>query len=205
MSVTESKDISYEATPPPPGNVVLQVSHCPAFARSTLDFLLSSCNLLTKVPVIALSSQATNWTMTAEALCEVQVRIGTDRDIVVARRHGRTLARQLGFLPTDLTAIATVISELAGNIVRYARCGEVLLKPSCGEGRERGLSIVAHDNGPGIPNVQRALQGGYSTSGSLGLGLSGSRRLMDEFEVVSGPSHGTVVTARKWLKSPMFL
>ena len=132
---------------------------------------------------------------------EVLVPINSDPDIVKARQKARTMAADLGFEATDLTLIATAISELARNIVRYAHRGEILIKviDNKNNGR-RGLMVVARDEGPGIPNIRQALQDGYSTSGSLGLGLPGARRLMDDFEIVSETGKGTTVTVRKWLK-----
>ncbi len=97
----------------------------------------------------------------------------------------------------DLTLISTAISELARNIVLYAKRGEILLG-HMHDGEKRGISVVARDEGPGIPNVERALQDGYSTSGGLGLGLPGTRRLVDELEVVSEVGRGTTVTLKKW-------
>lgn len=130
---------------------------------------------------------------------EVCVVIASDLDIVAARQKGRALATELGFEATDLTIIATAISELARNIVFYARRGEILLKAI--NSKERlGIMVVARDEGPGISNTRQALQDGFSTSGSLGLGLPGVKRLMDEFEITSSVGHGTVVTARKWVK-----
>lgn len=128
---------------------------------------------------------------------EASVPISSDADIVAARQKGRALAAQMGFASTDLTLIATAISELARNIVLYARRGEIVLKP-VEDGHKRGVVVIARDDGPGIPDVGQALQSGYSTSGSLGLGLPGVRRLMDEFEIVSEVGKGTTVTVKKW-------
>lgn len=125
--------------------------------------------------------------------------IETDLDIVVARQKGRALAAHLGFSSSELTLIATVISELARNIVLYAKRGEVVLKLVDQIDRQ-GIVVVARDEGPGILDLRRALQGGYSTSRSLGLGLSGVKRLMDEFEIVSEIGRGTTVKAKKWKK-----
>jgi len=125
------------------------------------------------------------------------VAIKSDQDIVLARQQGRTLAGELGFSAVDATLVATAISELARNIVAYAGKGEVKLRALQASGR-RGIEVVAMDNGPGIPDVRQALRDGFSTSGSLGLGLPGVRRLMDEFEVASKPGQGTAVTVRKW-------
>lgn len=128
---------------------------------------------------------------------EIAVRINGDTDIVAARQKGRTLAATLGFSSSELTLIATAISELARNIVLYAKQGEIVLRV-LERGEQRGVMVRACDQGPGIPDIRRALQGGFSTSRSLGLGLPGVRRLMDEFEVESRVGHGTTVTARKW-------
>jgi serine/threonine-protein kinase RsbT len=127
------------------------------------------------------------------------VPINSDLDIVTARQKGRAIAAELGFSATDLTLIATAISELARNIVRYAKQGEIRLQAINTSNGRCGLLVEARDEGPGIPNIARALQDGYSTSGGLGLGLPGTRRLMDEFEIVSEPDSGTVITARKWI------
>ena len=126
-----------------------------------------------------------------------QVPIGSDGDILAARGRGRALAAQLGFPPSDLALIATTISELARNILRYARTGEIVIEV-VGNDHKPGISVIARDKGPGIPDIRKALQDGYSTSGGLGLGLPGVRRLMDDFEIVSEPGQGTIVTVRKW-------
>lgn len=128
---------------------------------------------------------------------EASVPISSDSDIVAARQKGRALAAQMGFASTDLTLIATAISELARNIVLYARRGEIVLK-SAEDGQRRGIIVMARDEGPGITDIPQAMQSGYSTSGSLGLGLPGVRRLMDEFEIVSEVGKGTTVTVKKW-------
>lgn len=133
---------------------------------------------------------------------EVIVPISSDLDIVAARQNARSMAAKLGFAPIDQTLIATAISELARNIVRYAQHGEILLKVIEAKNSSRGgLMVVARDEGPGILNTQQALEDGYSTSGSLGLGLPGAKRLMDEFEISSAVGKGTTVTVKKWLKS----
>lgn len=107
------------------------------------------------------------------------------------------MANQLGFSSTESTLIATAISELARNIVLYARSGEVELE-SINNTDRSGIVITARDQGPGIPDVQRALMGGYSTSGGLGLGLPGVRRMMDDLDVDTELGEGTVVTATMW-------
>jgi serine/threonine-protein kinase RsbT len=124
------------------------------------------------------------------------VRITSDLDIVTARQKGRALAKELGFGATDLAIIATAISELARNIVLYTRGGEISVKST--QSDPSGILLEAFDEGPGIPDIAQAMQSAYSTSGSLGLGLPGVRRLMDEFEIVSEIGRGTRVTAKKW-------
>jgi serine/threonine-protein kinase RsbT len=128
---------------------------------------------------------------------ELRVPVGADVDIVTARQKGRELAAQCGLSSTDLAVVATAISELARNIVRYAVRGEILLR-RVDNGTKRGIEVVATDDGPGISDVPLAMQDGYSTSGGLGLGLPGVRRLMDEFDIVSRLGKGTTVTVRKW-------
>jgi len=127
------------------------------------------------------------------------VRIGADIDIVLARQQGRAMAGTIGFGATDATLIATAISELARNIVLYAQKGEVMMR-SVETAHSKGILIVARDSGPGIRSIQDVLRDGYSTSGGLGLGLPGVRRLMDEFAIESELRRGTTVTVKKWLK-----
>jgi serine/threonine-protein kinase RsbT len=128
---------------------------------------------------------------------KIHVSINSDQDIVMARQKGRSLAAALGFSSGDATLIATAISELARNIVTYAKSGEIQLTVINGSSRQ-GIQLVAYDAGPGIPDIPQALRDGFSTSGSLGLGLPGVKRLMDEFEIVSAETSGTIVTAKKW-------
>lgn len=127
------------------------------------------------------------------------VPIERELDIVTARQKGRELAARLGFSSTDQTLLATAISELARNIVAYAGSGRIELSQVEEPGR-RGIEIVAVDTGPGIADVQLALKDGYSTGNSLGVGLPGARRLMDDFELQSKLGVGTTVTAKKWLR-----
>jgi serine/threonine-protein kinase RsbT len=128
---------------------------------------------------------------------EIGVAINSDQDIVLARQKGRAKAVELGFSSGDATLIATAISELARNIVAYAGKGRITLKVVNGLNRQ-GISVIASDDGPGIPDIRQALRDGFSTSGSLGLGLPGVRRLMDEFEITSQPGRGTTVVVKKW-------
>jgi serine/threonine-protein kinase RsbT len=128
---------------------------------------------------------------------ELRVAINSDQDIVLARQKGRAMAIELGFSSGDATLIAAAISELARNIVSYAREGEILLQVMHGS-KLSGMRIMARDEGPGIRDIPQALRDGFSTSGSLGIGLPGVRRLMDEFEIASQPGRGTTVTVKKW-------
>ncbi len=127
---------------------------------------------------------------------QVRIRIRADADIVLARQGVRELAARLGFSRTDLTVIATAVSEIARNIVRFADDGEIVVELL--EEPRRGVRVVARDTGPGIPDVAAALVDGYSTYHGLGLGLPGARRLMDEFALVSEVGRGTTVTMTKW-------
>ena len=129
---------------------------------------------------------------------DVRVVVAHDADIVLARQAGRTLADGLGFSLTDLTAIATAISEVARNITSYAGQGEIIIGVDR-TARRSALVVEALDHGPGIADVAAALEDGYSTGNGLGLGLPGARRLMDELEIDSEPGRGTRVTLRKWL------
>ena len=128
---------------------------------------------------------------------EMCIHIASDLDIVKARQTGRTEASKLGFSSTDLTLIATAISELARNIVMYAKEGEIVVR-LVRSSEKQGIVVIARDKGPGIADIGLTLQDGYSTSRSLGLGLPGVRRLMDEFEIQSEIGLGTVVTIKKW-------
>jgi RNA polymerase sigma factor (sigma-70 family) len=128
----------------------------------------------------------------------VRVPVTRDADVVVARQRGRALAAEVGFSGADQTVIATAISEITRNIVKFAQRGEVLLSPVSAD-RRRGIRVVARDVGPGIEDTERAMTDGYSTYHGLGLGLPGARRLMDVLELDSVPGQGTTVTMEKWL------
>ena len=126
------------------------------------------------------------------------VAINTSDDIVAARKAGHQLALDLGFSLTDVTMIATAISEIARNITSYAGSGEIRLLVDDREGRQ-ALVVQAEDQGPGINDIPRALEDGYSTGRGLGLGLPGARRLMDRLTVDSAPGRGTLVEMWKWV------
>jgi serine/threonine-protein kinase RsbT len=133
------------------------------------------------------------------APAETRVPIENESDIVTARQQGRQLAARRGFSSTEQTLIATAISEVARNIVEYARRGEIILSSVDQKGR-RGVLVVARDEGPGIPDTSLAMLEGYSTAKSLGMGLPGCKRLMDDFDLISEPGKGTMVTMTKWVR-----
>jgi serine/threonine-protein kinase RsbT len=128
---------------------------------------------------------------------EVNVSIEQYTDIVAAREQGRMLAMRLGFSSSDATIVATAISELARNIVLYAEHGEIILN-ALKHDEHSAVVVTARDQGMGIADLQRAMQDGNSTSGGLGVGLPGVRRLMDEFDIISEVGKGTVVKTAKW-------
>jgi serine/threonine-protein kinase RsbT len=130
---------------------------------------------------------------------ELLIPIVTEVDIVTARQRGRALAVQLGFPSSDQALIATAISELARNIIHYAQRGQVEISVEHKDG-QTGIGVVATDQGPGIPDLQRALQDGFSTGKGLGLGLPGTKRIMDDFELVSDVGKGTRVAVKKWIR-----
>lgn len=119
-------------------------------------------------------------------------------DVVRARRRGLEIAQQMGFPLAEATKIAVVISELGRNIERYVGQGAITVTTHLG--RDNYIMIVAQDQGAGIADVDRVLAGGYSTSGGLGLGISGSKRLMDKFDVQSIAGVGTTIKAIKMLR-----
>lgn len=128
---------------------------------------------------------------------EVHIEVECDADIVQARAGGRALASHLGFSRTDATLIATAISEVARNIVVHAGRGEIVVKKEDGTDRY-GVVVIARDSGPGIADLESAMEEGYGTKGGFGLGLPGTRRIMDDFDIESAVGSGTTVTMRKW-------
>ncbi|OZV93849.1 ATP-binding protein [Heyndrickxia coagulans] len=126
------------------------------------------------------------------------VKILNEWDIVAARQLGRNIARELHFGAVDQARITTAISELARNIFIYAGQGEIRIEKVLQDGK-KGLKVIATDKGPGIENIRKVMEDGYSTSGGLGAGLPGVRRLMDEFDIVRR-NEGTTVTAIKWIR-----
>ena len=118
---------------------------------------------------------------------------------MVARCEVRTIAASLGFNVLDQTRLATVASELARNVVKYARAGRLIAQPTDSPYGRRGLRLIFEDTGPGIPDIAAAMRDGYSTSRGLGKGLPGSKRLVDEFDIQSAPGRGTKITVVRWL------
>ncbi len=127
----------------------------------------------------------------------LRVPIAADVDIVTARQAGRDLAERMGCSSIESTLIATAISEIARNIMNHAGRGEIAISLVTIDGRN-AIEVVASDEGPGIVDIERAMQDGYSTGPGLGLGLPGAGRLMDHFEVRSELGVGTTVVMRKW-------
>ncbi|AQY50442.1 putative positive regulation of sigma-B activity [Listeria weihenstephanensis FSL R9-0317] len=130
------------------------------------------------------------------------VRIINEWDIVAARQLGRKISKETGFGTVDQARITTAISELARNIFLYAGTGEICIEKMTGTGKD-GLKIIARDKGPGIVDVRQVMQDGYTTSGGLGAGLPGVKRLMDTFDLVSSVEEGkrgTIITTQKWVR-----
>jgi serine/threonine-protein kinase RsbT len=125
----------------------------------------------------------------------------TPNDIIVVRRAGRELAEKLGFSGTDVTLVATAISEVLRNIVEHAGGGTVTLAIVRERGRE-GILVIADDGGPGIEDLELAMSDGWSSNGSMGMGLPGARRLVDEFHLRSAPGEGTTIRMVKWAPQP---
>ncbi len=127
------------------------------------------------------------------------VEIITEWDIIAARQLGRNEAKAIGFDAVDQARITTAISELARNIYLYARAGEIVLERIRDENKV-GIRIIATDQGPGITNSRKVIEDGYSTSGSLGAGLPGVKRLMDKMDIQSSVGEGTIVVIEKWVQ-----
>lgn len=127
------------------------------------------------------------------------VKIVNEWDIVAARQLGRNIARELGFGTVDQARITTAISELARNIYLYAGQGQICIEKLFDNGKA-GLKLMAKDSGPGIKDIRQVMQDGFSTSGGLGAGLPGVKRLMDEFDIKTSIGEGTEIQAVKWLR-----
>lgn len=123
--------------------------------------------------------------------------VKSDKDLVEIRAYGRKLAREIGFNTNDQTLIATALSEVCRNIIEYAGTGKVIIETA--QGSSQGISITAHDQGPGIEDVEKALEEGFSTGRGMGIGLPGCKRIMDQFQIDSQTGKGTVVSMYKWV------
>ncbi len=129
---------------------------------------------------------------------ESVIPIQSDADVVTARQRAREMASAVDLTSTDQTLLATAISEVARNITTYAKRGEVQLSVVRDDNGRRGIRVVARDEGPGIENVELAMQDGYTSGAGLGLGLPGARRLVDDFQIETAPGQGTTVTLVMW-------
>ena len=131
---------------------------------------------------------------------ETELPVAAEADIVVARQVARETARDLGFGMVDQARIATAVSELTRNIVRYATDGKgrVVIRTLTGSAGGQGIEIVVADDGPGMADVDQVMQDGFTSGSGLGMGLPGTKRLMDEMEIESALGSGTTVTIRRW-------
>jgi serine/threonine-protein kinase RsbT len=127
------------------------------------------------------------------------IKIASSLDISKARQDGKNIAQKLGFSKLDQVRIKTIISELARNIYLYARLGEIVIVTAL-EDRKAGIKIVAKDQGPGIKDINKAMEPGFTTSGGMGAGLSGVKNIADQFQIQSQPGAGTTITVIKWAK-----
>ena len=128
------------------------------------------------------------------------VEIITEWDIVAARQLGRNEAKEIGFGTVDQARISTAISELARNIYLYALAGEIIIERIEDKEKERdGIRITATDKGQGINDIKKVMEDGFSTSGGLGAGLPGVKRLMDTIDIQSDVGQGTYIKVEKWL------
>jgi serine/threonine-protein kinase RsbT len=128
------------------------------------------------------------------------IPIESDADVVTARQQARAMAGDLELTSTDQTLLATAISEVARNITTYAKRGEVELSVVHDDNGREGIQVIARDQGPGIENLELAMQDGYTSGGGLGLGLPGARRLVDDFNIETAPGQGTTVTLVMWAR-----
>ena len=138
--------------------------------------------------------------MVAPNPTDERLAIHDESDIIRARQRAREIAKALGFGAVDQSRIATAVSELTRNVVRYATNGrgEVLIRTLAGTQRGTGLEIAVSDEGPGIADIDQAMREGFTSGPGMGMGLPGTKRLMDEMEIDSVPGRGTLITIRKW-------
>jgi len=127
-----------------------------------------------------------------------KLKISQEIDVAYAALDAKNYAKDIGFSTADQYMISTAVSELARNIIIYAIKGSIILN-AVEDNSKRGIEVVAEDSGPGIQNLENAMQDKYSTGGTLGVGLPGTKRLMDDFQICSCRAKGTKVTIRKWI------
>lgn len=135
--------------------------------------------------------------MTVRVLSQQEVKIDNEDDVVLVRRAARMLAEARSFDSFATAALTTAVTELSRNVWVHAQRGNALIQEVT-DGVRTGIRVEFRDQGPGIPDIEWAMVGGHSTASSLGLGLSGTRRLVDEFHIESQPGHGTLVRITKW-------
>ena len=128
---------------------------------------------------------------------EIRLRIAAEHDVARSLLEAGKYAKALGFDEQANRKLVTAVSEIVRNIIKYAGSGEVLMR-SIEEGHRIGMEVEAWDKGPGIPDLDKAMEDHYSSSGTLGLGLPGVKRMMDDLQVETATGKGTRVTIRKW-------
>jgi anti-sigma regulatory factor (Ser/Thr protein kinase) len=197
--------VGYLLPPLTPRTLIVQPGDTLVLATDGIRHGFKSEVVPSRTPQEIADQVMANWAKTSDDACVVvaryvgssgktKVTIEEEADVAQARIRSRDIATGMGFNPTAVEAIATAVSELARNIVDHAEHGEILLTAG-----PRGLHIVARDRGPGIADIEQALQDGFTTADGLGCGLSGARRLVDQLEIASVPGVGTVVRIDKWL------
>jgi serine/threonine-protein kinase RsbT len=154
------------------------------------------CHATVKKTLIENFSHSKGKPITAES--ERLIPIKCESDIVVARVRGKALCSELGISATVQTKVATVISELSRNIYQYAGTGTITLRKI--SSNPPGMEIIATDDGPGIQNLETIFSGKYRSKSGMGIGLIGSKKIMDEFDVATAPGKGTKITARIFIK-----
>ena len=138
------------------------------------------------------------WQKSSSSVAAKIINVNVEQDVIVARQEGRALAAKLGFSAVEQARVTTAISELARNIIVYGVRGTVTLADVTGPRGKVGIEVRFDDEGPGIADIDQAMQQGFSSGKGLGAGLPGSQRLMDEFEIQSEPGKGLHITIRKW-------
>ncbi|TQQ81407.1 anti-sigma regulatory factor [Halonotius roseus] len=133
----------------------------------------------------------------AQVLRSGTIRVRSEDDILRARQEARAVAEEIGFSTTDVTRIVTGVSELARNMHLYAEDG-IMTWREIEAGRDSGIELVFDDEGPGIDDIQGVLRAEHSTSGGMGRGIQGTKKLMDAFDLTSNAEDGTTITVRKW-------